>query len=389
MSSRWINDVRLALRALLKNPGFTLAALSALALGIGANTAIFSIVDAVLLKPLSYPNADRIVEFGFHSQVLASFRSSVPTFHAYQNETSVFQEVAAYDLAGPGFNLTGGRPKQVQGIHVTEGYFRLFGAPVILGRTFTAQEDSPNGGKVVVLSYGLWQRRFAGDPDIVGKAISLGNEPYTIVGVIGKQFRSDPEAELWLPFQFPPVSQDMNNYFHVAGLLRPGVTLAQANAQLALAVAQYHRDYPQTNPRERFQVQPLRDTIVGDVRNSLLALLGAVSLVLLIACANVANLLLVRATARKRELAIRSALGAGRLRIMRQLLTESILLSATGGILGLGLGLAGCALCLQSARPICRALPRRVSHSASIGACSVLRSPFRWQPAFFSAFSPR
>jgi putative ABC transport system permease protein len=341
MSSRWINDVRLALRALLKNPGFTLAALSALALGIGANTAIFSIVDAVLLKPLSYPNADRIVEFGFHSQVLASFRSSVPTFHAYQNETSVFQEVAAYDLAGPGFNLTGGRPKQVQGIHVTEGYFRLFGAPVILGRTFTAQEDSPNGGKVVVLSYGLWQRRFAGDPDIVGKAISLGNEPYTIVGVIGKQFRSDPEAELWLPFQFPPVSQDMNNYFHVAGLLRPGVTLAQANAQLALAVAQYHRDYPQTNPRERFQVQPLRDTIVGDVRNSLLALLGAVSLVLLIACANVANLLLVRATARKREFAIRSALGASRSRIMRQLFTESILLSATGGILGLALGLAG------------------------------------------------
>jgi putative ABC transport system permease protein len=364
MSSRWINDVRLALRALLKNPGFTLAALSALALGIGANTAIFSIVDAVLLKPLSYPNADRIVEFGFHSQVLASFRSSVPTFHAYQNETSVFQEVAAYDLAGPGFNLTGGRPKQVQGIHVTEGYFRLFGAPVILGRTFTAQEDSPNGGKVVVLSYGLWQRRFAGDPDIVGKAISLGNEPYTIVGVIGKQFRSDPEAELWLPFQFPPVSQDMNNYFHVAGLLRPGVTLAQANAQLALAVAQYHRDYPQTNPRERFQVQPLRDTIVGDVRNSLLALLGAVSLVLLIACANVANLLLVRATARKRELAIRSALGAGRLRIMRQLLTESILLSATGGILGLGLGLAGLRALLAISPPD---LPRIAEAGFALG----------------------
>jgi predicted permease len=314
---------------------------SALALGIGADTAIFSIVNAVLLKPLSYPNADRIVEFGFHSPILASFRSSVPTFHAYQRETSVFQEVAAYDLAGPGFNLTGGRPEQVQGIHVTEGYFRLFGAPVILGRTFTPQEDSPNGGKVVVLSYGLWQRRFAGDPDVVGKAISLGNEPYTIVGVIGKQFRSDPEAELWLPFQFPPVSHDMNSYFHVAGLLRPQVTLAQANAQLDLAVAQYHRDYPQTNPRERFRVQPLRDTIVGDVRNSLLALLGAVSLVLLIACANVANLLLVRATARKREFAIRSALGASRLRIMRQLFTESILLSATGGILGLALGLAG------------------------------------------------
>ena len=339
--SHFIHEMKHALRALLKNPGFTIAAVSALALGIGANTAIFSVVNAVLLKPLAYPNADRIVEFGSRSEMIASFLSNVPELRAYQRATRAFQEVAAYDMAGPGFNITEGRPEQVRGIHVTEGYFRLFGAPVILGRTFTRQEDSPHGGRVVVLSYGLWQRRFGGDANVVGKSLSLGNEPYTIVGVIGKQFRSDPAADLWVPFQFPLVSEDMNTYFRVAGLLRPGVTMAQANAQLDLAAIQFHRDYPYTNPQARFQIQPLRDTIVGDVRNSLLVLLGAVSLVLLIACANVANLLLARAAGRRREFAIRSALGAGRARIIRQLFTESILLSLGGGILGLALGFVG------------------------------------------------
>ena len=337
----FIHEIRDALRALLKNPGFTLAAVSALALGIGANIAIFSVVNAVLLNPLAYPNADRIVEFGSRSEMIASFLSNVPELHAYHRATRAFQEVAAYDMTGPGFNITQGRPEQVRGIHVTEGYFRLFGAPVILGRTFTPQEDAPHGGRVVMLSYGLWQRRFGGDPGIVGKSLSLGNEPYTIVGVIEKQFRSDPAADLWVPFQFPPVSEDMNTYFHVAGLLRPGVTMARAKAQLDLAAVQYHRDYPYTNPQARFQIHPLRDTIVGDVRNSLLILLGAVSLVLLIACANVANLLLARAAGRRREFAIRSALGAGRGRIIRQLFTESILLSVGGGVLGLALGFVG------------------------------------------------
>ena len=335
------NDIRHALQMFFKNPGFSIAAVAALALGIGANTAIFTVVNAVLLRPLSYPNADRIVEFLFPSSLANNFLSCIPEFHAYQRQSSVFKEVAAYDNAGPGFNLTGERPEQVHGIHVTEGYFRLYSAPIALGRTFTQQEDQPHGGKVAVLSYGLWQRRFGGDRAIVGRTISLGNEPYTVVGVIGQAFVSEPQADLWLPFQFEPASNDMNHFFQVAGLLQPGVTVDQANAQLKLAAAQYHRDYPNVDPRQQFGVIPLRDSIVGDVRQSLLIMLGAVSLVLLIACANVANLLLVRATGRKREFAIRAALGASRARIVRQLLTESVLLSMAGGLLGLALGFAG------------------------------------------------
>jgi len=358
------SDIRHSLQMFLKNPGFTIAAVAALALGIGANTAIFTVVNAVLLKPLSYPNADRIVEFLFPSSLANNFLSCIPEFHAYQRQTSVFKEVAAYDNAGPGFNLTGDRPEQVHGIHVTEGYFRLYGAPIALGRTFTKQEDLPHGGKVAVLSYGLWQRKFGGNPSVVGSAISIGNEPYTVVGVVGQGFVSEPQADLWLPFQFEPASNDMNHFFQVAGMLQPDVTLDQANAQLKLAAAQYHRDYPNVDPRQQFGVIPLRDSLVGDVRQSLLIMLGAVSLVLLIACANVANLLLVRATGRRREFAIRAALGASRARIMRQLLTESILISVAGGILGLAIGFGG-VRALLAASPA--GLPRIGADGSTIG----------------------
>ncbi len=341
MSNFW-DYFKHSVRMFRQNPGFTLAAIAALALGIGTNTAIFTVVDAVLLKPLTYPDSDRMVTFLLTSPQGNGAIASIPKFHLWEQQTTVFQDVAAYDFGGPGFNLTGDQPEQVHGIHVTQAYFRLFGAPVMLGRTFTPQEDSPNGGKVVVLSYGLWQRKFGGNPNIVGDALSLGNEPYTIVGVLGKSFLSDPESDIFLPFQFDPNSSNQGHYFRAAGRLKPGVTLAQANALLKVAAGQFRRRYPDAiGPQEGFGVEPLRDTIVSGVRSSLLIMLGAVSLVLLIACANVANLLLVHATGRKREFAIRAALGAGRGRIILQLLTESVLLSVTGGILGMLLGYLG------------------------------------------------
>jgi len=324
-----------------KNPGFTLAALVALTLGIGANTAVFTVVNAVLLKPLGYPNADRMVNFLFSATGIAQNLHCVAEYHLFQRQTHLFREVVAFDNAGPGFNLTSGRPEQVSGIHVTEGYFRMYGAPVLLGRTFTPQEDSPHGGKVVVLSYGLWQRRFGGDRAIAGQSISLGNEPYTVVGVIGKEFVGDVPADLWLPFQIDPASNDANVSFYVTGLLQPGVTVEQANAQLQAVAPEFRREFPNLAWVSHFRVGPLLDSIVGDARNSLLILLGAVGFVLLIACANVANLLLAQATVRRREFAIRSALGASRARILRQLLTETVLLSAGGGILGTAVGFAG------------------------------------------------
>jgi len=342
LANLW-HDLKHSLRSLFKNPGFTIAAVAALALGIGTNTAIFTVVNTVLLKPLTYPDADRIVQFLLTSPDGKGAGASPTKFNNWRQQTSVFQDVTAYDFGGPGFNLTGDHPEQVHGIHVSEAYFRLLGAPVMMGRTFTPQEDSPNGGKVVVISYGLWQRKFGGNPKVLGSALSLGNEPYTIVGVLGQSFVADPEADIWLPFQIDPNSTNQGHFFLGAARLKPGVTLTRANAQLNVAADQFRRQYPGgfLGPEEGFAVEPLRDSIVSDVRSSLFILLGAVSLVLLIACANVASLLLVRASGRKREFAIRVSMGATRGRIVRQLLTESVLLALTGGVLGLILGYLG------------------------------------------------
>jgi putative ABC transport system permease protein len=337
----FLSDLRYSLRMLIHNPAFTITAVAALALGVGANTAIFTVVNTVLLKPLAYPDPERIVQL-MNTSPDGNFAVASPTkFNNWRTQTSVLQDVSAYDFGGPGFNLTGEVPEQVHGIHVSEAYFRLFGAPVVLGRTFTPQEDSPNGGHVVVISYGLWQRKFGGNPKVVGSALSLGNEPYTIIGVIGQQFASDPVADIWLPFQIDPNSTNQGHFFLAAARLKPGVTLAQANAQMKLAYQEFRRRWTLADPKSSFGVQPLRDSIVAGARSSLLVLLGAVGFVLLIACANVANLLLVRASGRKREFAIRAAMGARRIRIVRQLLTESLVLAISGGILGLIIGYLG------------------------------------------------
>ena len=341
-------DIRFAVRSLLKAPGFTVVAILVIAVGIGANTAVFSVVNTVLLKPLTYPDPQSLVQL-MNTGDQGSFPgANVPKFNIWRQQAEIFQQAAAYDSGGAGLNLTGSdKPEQVQGVHVSADYFSILGAPVIAGRTFTATEDSPHGGNVVVLSYGLWKRRYGGDRGIVGNNIQLNGKPYQVVGVIGRGFVTDNPADLWLPFQFDLSSQDQAHYFGVIARLKPPVTVPIANAQLKLAADQYRATYPGTlGPNDGFGVVLLQELMVRDTRSSLYVLLGAVGLVLLIACANVANLLLIRATARKRELATRSALGAGRWQIIRQLLTESLVVSLTGGTLGLLLGFGGVRLLL-------------------------------------------
>ena len=342
---RWLSqslpDIRHACRSLLRSPGFSVAAILTLALGIGANTAVFSVVNTVLLKPLSYPEADRIVQFWLKSTEGSVPGASIPDLRFWMQQAEAVEDISAYDLGDGVLGLTSGIPEEVHGVHVTSNYFRLFGAPLLLGRTFSADEDREGSGKVVVLSYGLWKRRFGGDPKIVGKAISLEKEPYTVVGVTGESFRTDPEADLWIPFQFNLNSIDQLHSFGAAGRLKPGVSLSQANAQLRLASQAAQRQGLLPEPEYAFVLEPFRDAIVSDARASLLLMQAAVGLVLLIACANVANLFLGRAAVRKREFAIRTAIGAGRGRLLRQFATESVLLSTCGGAVGLVLGSLG------------------------------------------------
>ena len=337
------HDIRYAGRTLRRSPGFAATAIVALALGIGANTAVFSVVNKVLLQPLNYPDPDRLVALELSSPQGNANITSIPKFIAWKQQTKVFETVAAYDLGGPGVNLTGGdRPEQLKGLHVSADYFTLFGGTTVYGRPFTPEEDRPGGPDVAVITNGLWHSRFGGDPALIGNTILLGGQPYVITGVLRPGFSSDPPADIYLPLRADPNSTDQAHYLRAAARLRPGVTLGMAQAAMKLSAEEYEKKFPNSiGPKGSFTAEPLRDTVVGDVRKALLILLGAVGLVLLIACANVANLMLARATVRQREIAIRAAIGAGRRRIIRQLLTEAILLSLIGGVFGLILGFGG------------------------------------------------
>jgi putative ABC transport system permease protein len=347
----FLQDLNHSLRLFRQSPGFTVTALAALALGIGTNTAIFSVVDTVLLKPVPAPDPDRVVMFMTTNSGGSSHIASEIKFNLWREQTGVFEDVSAYRHGT--LTLTGvEQPQKVGAILVTKDYFRLFGLPIDQGRGFTAEEERPVGtqlfenGHVVVLSNAFWKRTFGGDTKIIGQAISLSGDPYQVVGIMaaGAQTEAAEPPDMWMPFPIDPKSEKQVHYFQAVGRLKPGVTLEMANARLQLTTQEFRRRYPNalsTSRGDILSVQPMRDVLVKDVRGSLMILGGAVSLVLLIACANVANLLLVRAAGRRREIAIRAAVGASRGRIIRQLLTESVLLSMVGAVLGLGLGIAG------------------------------------------------
>ncbi len=336
-------DIRQSFRLLLKSPGFTVVALAALALGIGANTGIFSVIDKVLLQPLPYPEPDRIMRLGRKFPGGEGFSNSIPKYMAWRNNNNVFSAMAIFDQQGPGLNLSSGdRPEQVKGVHISADYFKVFGSGAMRGRTFTSSEDVPNGPKAAIISEQLWQTHFGGDPQILSKTINLNSEAYPVVGIIPKSFAANPPADVWLPLQADPNSTNYGHYLAAAARLKPGVSVEQARAQMTLAGEAFRRANPKwMDKTEGVAVTPMRDSQVRDIRTALYILLGAVGVVLLIACVNVANLLLARAAVRQRELSIRAALGATRGRVIRQLLTESVILSGLGGILGFVLGLAG------------------------------------------------
>ncbi|HET9698591.1 MAG TPA: ABC transporter permease [Terriglobales bacterium] len=343
MIDSFLQDFRYSLRQLRKSPGFAVVAVLTLALGIGATTAIFSLADAVLLRPLQFANQDRLTQV-YEDASKIGFAKNTPApgnFHSWKERSHTFEDMAATRNAS--YNLSGdGTPEKLDGTRITGNLFPMLGVAPSLGRNFLPEEDKPGAEKVVIISAAIWQQRFGSDPNVIGRTISMNYEPYRIIGVMPRGFTFPEHSQLWVPMALSTADLQTygSHYLHVYGLIKNGVSLEAANADLKSIAQQLQREYPDTNLNVGAFASPLRDEFVGDLKLMLTLLLAGVGCLLLIACGNVAGLMMARAAARNREIAVRAALGATRSRLIRQSIAESILLAVAGAMLGILLTVA-------------------------------------------------